>query len=355
MDPRPVPPTTSGRDLGAELCRIGWQCTAAQRQLVTIAADFAAGDTWLLDGSPTAAHWIAAALDVEVCTAREWVRIGLALRDLPRTDAAFADRGLSYSKVRQLTRVATPDIESELLEIATRTPAGRLGHALARWQSDHESDEETEQRHHRERSLTWRTDVDGMVVGAFRLPPALAAPLIAAIDTTVMRSRPATAPSGHDASAAPSWSQTVAEPEGEGASWPSLVQQRADALADLAGSGGGAITAEVVLHVRGDGCTLDDGTPIAGSIVERLVSSSFVSALIHDAEGRPINASERHRHPTRRQRRVVKERDRLCVDCGSGVLLEYDHDPDFEISRRTLVDELELRCAPCHQRRHKRA
>ena len=119
------------------------------------------------------------------------------------------------------------------------------------------------------------------------------------------------------------------------------------------GAGGGTLT-EVVLHVRGDGCTLDDGTPVAGSIVERLVPSAFISLLIHDAEGRPINASGRHRHPTRRQRRVVRERDRVCVDCGSTDLLVYDHVPDFATSRRTHVDELELRCAPCHHRRHAR-
>ena len=112
------------------------------------------------------------------------------------------------------------------------------------------------------------------------------------------------------------------------------------------------MTTEVVLHVGGDGCTLDDGTPISGSIVERLVPESFISAVIHDADSRPINASGRQRHPTRRQRRVVKERDRTCVDCDGSVLLQYDHVPDYDLSNRTLIDELELRCAPCHQRRH---
>jgi hypothetical protein len=77
--------------------------------------------------------------------------------------------------------------------------------------------------------------------------------------------------------------------------------------------------------------------------------------MIHDAERRPINASRRHRHPTDRQRRVVKERDRHCIDCGSHALLEYDHVPDFDRSRRTVIHELELRCAPCHHRRHARA
>ncbi len=49
---------------------------------------------------------------------------------------------------------------------------------------------------------------------------------------------------------------------------------------------------------------------------------------------------------------MVKERDRVCVDCGAATLLEYDHVPDFAQTGHTVVEELQLRCAPCHQRRH---
>ena len=339
--------TPTRRDIGDELRALGWQCSTAQRRLVHLAAELEESDRWLRDGSPTAAHWIADALDVEVCTAREWIRIGHALRHLPAIVAALDDRRISYSKARELTRVATPDDELELLAIAERTTAGRLRHALATWRQARESDEETERRHRRDRYLSWRTDADGMVAGTFRLPPADAAALTASIDTRVMRS---TTVGGHHAPAGAS-SGTRSD------AWPSLGQQRADALSALVrdaareGDGDGLVT-EVVLHVRGDGCTLDDGTPVPGSVVERIAPEAFISVLIHDAEGRPLNASGRQRHPTRRQRRVVRERDRGCVDCGSTDLLEFDHVPDFAATGRTLVDELRQRCAPCHHRRH---
>jgi hypothetical protein len=117
--------------------------------------------------------------------------------------------------------------------------------------------------------------------------------------------------------------------------------------------GGGEVVTEVVLHVRGDGCSLDDGTPIPETVVERIAPTAFIRALIHDAESKPINASGRHRHPTARQRRVVRERDGgRCVDCGSSELLQFDHVPDFDESRRTVVDELVNRCRRCHFRRH---
>ena len=125
------------------------------------------------------------------------------------------------------------------------------------------------------------------------------------------------------------------------------------AFTTVVADGTGEVTTEVVLHVRGDGCHADDGTPIPDTVIAELVPDAFVRVLIHDAEGHPINASGRQRHPSARQKRVVKERDQVCVDCGRPDLLEYDHVPPFDKTGRTLVDELELRCAPCHQRRHR--
>ena len=115
----------------------------------------------------------------------------------------------------------------------------------------------------------------------------------------------------------------------------------------------GRVDTEVIFHVRGDGATTDDGTPVCDSIIAELVPDAFLRVPIHDAKGKPINASGRQRHPTARQKRVVKERDRSCVDCGSHDLGEYDHVPAYETSRRTVVDELQLRCAPCHHRPHR--
>ena len=115
----------------------------------------------------------------------------------------------------------------------------------------------------------------------------------------------------------------------------------------------GELVTEVVLHVRGDGATLDDGTPLADTVVERIAPGAFLRAMIHDAEANPVDASNRRRHPTTRQKRVVKERDRTCRDCGSRNLLQYDHVPAHTESGHTITDELELRCAPCHHKRHR--
>jgi hypothetical protein len=319
--------------LREQLVEAGWQWSRSVRALVCLAAELDASLEWTLDGASTCAHWIATALDIDVSTAREWLRIGRALVDLEVVDTAFEQGRLSYSKVRALTRVATPDNEAELCALAERVPAGRLVPTLAAWRARRESAPETEQRQHAARRLTWHVDIDGMVVGEFRLPPGEAAILTTAVDAIVRGNRP-------DASA-------------DASRWPSLAQQRADALVELVQGGGARTVTEVVLHVRGDGCTLDDGTPIPRSVVERIAPTAFIRALIHDADRRPINASSRQRHPTARQRRVVHERDRGCVDCGSTELLECDHEPPYERTQRTVVDELRERCANCHHRRHR--
>jgi len=338
----------------AAVVAAGRRWSSGLRELVGLVAALDDSGEWALDGVRTCAHWVAGALDVEVCTAREWLRIGHGLARLPLIDAAFADGRLSYSKVRALTRVADADNEAELCELAQRVPAGRLPHALAAWLLRHETPDETEARHHATRSLSWRVECDGMVSGTFRLPAAQAAVVTAAVDTAVVRRRPrhrGTEPAkfaegGMGASADASMPPKVV-------GWPTVAQQRADALVDIISAGGTRVSTEVVVHVRGDGCTLDDGTPIADSVVERIAPESFLRVLLHDARSRPINASGRQRHPTTRQRRVVHERDGACVACGSTEFLEYDHDPAYEYSRHTIVDELKLRCWLCHYGRHR--
>ena len=232
----------AARPLTIQLSNALANWSTSQRTVVGLAADFADAGEWAAAGVASAAHWIGEVADIEVSTAREWIRIGRLLRSLTLIADAFLADELSYSKVRTLTPIAAPANQAELLEIATSVPAGHLGRALASWM-------------HRTSS--------------------------------------------------------------------------ADALEQLVGAGAGRLTTEIVVHVRGDGATFDDGTPLPISVVERIAPQAFIRALIHAADGRPVNASPKRRHPSTRQKRVVKERDQACVDCGASTLLVYDHVPDY--------------------------
>lgn len=323
---------SGARPLSSRLREIAETWAQSQYLLVVLAADFADSDEWASAGSSTAAHWLARVADVEVSTAREWIRIGRKLRTLPAIAETFRTRAISYSKVRTLTRIATPDNERELLGLAVGVPAGELGRVLALWFTKNTTPEHLARHQAGQRSVRWRTEADGMISFTLRLEPFIAATLISLLTTLVLRSR----------------AKPVA-----GREWPTVAQQYADAFSELLHGGVGEVVTEVVLHVRGDGSTLDDGTPIADSFVERLAPQSFIRALIHDAQGRPIDASNRRRRPTVRQKRVVKERDQSCVDCNRSDLLNYDHIPPYDQTRHTITSELQLRCAPCHHKRHR--
>jgi len=62
--------------------------------------------------------------------AQEMLRVAEALQELPVTRAAFARGELTLTKVRALTRVATPSTEESLLDLAGLLTASQLERAL---------------------------------------------------------------------------------------------------------------------------------------------------------------------------------------------------------------------------------
>lgn len=390
----------------AELAALGTEINANQYRVVHVAARFEEELEWFRLGHRSASGWIASQLQIQTSTAREWIRVGHALRHLPLIDAAFAGHEISYAKVRIVTRWADDGNEALLLELARERSANRLTVAIAKALADEgETDAERDVRLHDERSFTTWTDGDGMTVVRIVLAPSVAKPVVAAVDELVRRiaqtpmdaadepaasercDRPAAIADVADRKPIPSadafhepnvgeppptvttLSENTADslpstlrdlrrrwqPEQAGeAGIPSLTQQRADAFVTLFLGCDVDLTTEVVVHVRGDGITFDDGTPTTSQAVLRQLDHAFIRLLIHDAERRPINASRRQRHATTRQKRVVMEaHGHECVDCQSPDLLELDHNPSYRQTRHTVVEELEPRCAPCHRARHR--
>ncbi len=76
------------------------------------------------------AQWVAFRYGVTVREARELVRVAETLSELPAIRAAFARGELTLTKVRALTRVATPSSEEGLLELASALTASQLERAL---------------------------------------------------------------------------------------------------------------------------------------------------------------------------------------------------------------------------------
>ena len=90
-------PTGTRPSVRGEFTRYGRCWSSSITQLIALSVELDDSGEWALDGSPTCAHWIAATLDIEVGTAREWLRIGRALAHLPMTTNAFTNGGLSFT------------------------------------------------------------------------------------------------------------------------------------------------------------------------------------------------------------------------------------------------------------------
>ena len=91
--------------LGDEIAEMSAHLDAAIAQLLDLIREFDARGGWNT-GFRSRAAWLSWRIGLDLGAARERVRVARALGTLPRLAHAFARGGLSYAKVRALTRVA---------------------------------------------------------------------------------------------------------------------------------------------------------------------------------------------------------------------------------------------------------
>jgi hypothetical protein len=164
--------------LEAQICELAGHLAAATCRFLVLLADFDARRGWASGEMGSCAQWLSWKCQMSSGTAREHVRVARSLRDLPVIRARFAAAGLSYAKVRALTRIATPATEAGLAELAGPMTANQLERfARAHRQVSAVDDAEARVR----RRLTWRFEEDGSLSGTFRLPPLADAVLLKAL------------------------------------------------------------------------------------------------------------------------------------------------------------------------------
>ena len=132
------------------------------------------------------AHWLSWACSMTPGVAREHVRVAKALRRMPTVADLFREGRLSYSKVRELTRVVDIVDEQRLCQLALTATASQL----ARMISGFRSADGMRINQQAKRRMFWHELEDGMVEFRARLPKDEAALLIAAIDTAKDRFGP---------------------------------------------------------------------------------------------------------------------------------------------------------------------
>ena len=346
--------------IGDEIAELSAHLDAATARLLDLIRDFDARGGWN-NGFLSCAHWLCYRVGLEMGAARERVRVARALGTLPRLAQALARGELSYSKVRALTRIATPEIEERLLKVGLAGTADHVERIVRGWRRvDRKVEVEETARRHKHRTVQFYHDDDGMVIIRARLEPQAGAVVIQAITAAreALHQRVKNAPDG------------PAEPRYQDGSpeAPTFQQQEADALALVAETalhyginpGSPGERYQVVVHV--DAAVLADADAPGQSVVEdgayvpaetsqRLACDASRVVMRHDPDGRITEVGARTRTIPPALRRALEHRDQGCRFPGCGRRFGQGHHiRHWAHGGPTTLSNLTMLC-----RRHHRA
>lgn len=270
------------------------QVHAAMARLTRIAADFEAEDVWCDWGFSSCAQWLSVSAGLDPNSGREVLRVGEALRSLPKLSAAFASGTLSLDKLRWVTRVASPADEQAWLDIAQVCSGAQLIRICREFKKAL-GDQEAESLEAM-RSVDFSQRLDGLVMITARLLPEEAEIVSAAIEK-IQRE----------------------EPAAEGRDWS---QRDADAFVEVCRRGLAAEpdsdpVARVIIHVDepADRCHGRFRLPLRAA--EELSCDGQVQYQTHRG-GVPIDLGRARRVVSPQLSRALRARDGGCVFPGCG-------------------------------------
>ena len=176
----------SNDELAAAVATLAAHIHAATWRLLTLIAELDRRGVWADQGALTCAHWLGWACGIDAHTAREKVRVARALEGLPLLSAAAARGELGYSKLRALTRIASPENEADLVDIGLHGTAQHV-EKFVRLYRRAERAQETERAdaQHKDRELTYWYEDDGSLVLHGRFPPETGARILSALDAAM--------------------------------------------------------------------------------------------------------------------------------------------------------------------------
>ena len=130
--------------LGNRIAELAARIQAATYELLVLIREFDAGGAW--SGFASCAVWLSWRTGLAPGAAREHVRVAQALERLPKLSDAMRRGQVSYSKVRAVTRVATPETEQVLLDVALAGTAAHVERVVRAWRRTDRAAERDEGR-----------------------------------------------------------------------------------------------------------------------------------------------------------------------------------------------------------------
>ena len=338
-------------ELAAEICTLAGHINAASHRWLVLIAEFDRRNGWSDSATQSCAHWLNWKCGIAMGAAREKVRVARALESLPKVSAAMASGRLSYSKAREITRIACAATEDHLLMIAEHGTAQHVEKLVRAYRRCQEAEElSREARQQQTRSVMWRHDDDGSIVLTCRLPAEAGAQILKAVDIALENVPAGTSPEPVRFSA-----------------------RRADALALVAESflAHAAIEApgtdrhQIVVHVaaetlrdRGAGCCeFEHGPSMAAETARRLSCDASLLALIENDKGEPLNVGRKSRTVSAPLRRLLNARDKGCrfPGCANSRYVDAHHIEHWANGGETKPSNLLSLCRFHHRAVHEAA
>ena len=303
-------------ELAAEICTLTGRINAANHRWLMLVAEYDRRNGWSDGATQSCAHWLNWKCGIAMGAAREKVRVARALENLPKVSAAMACGGLSYSKVREITRVADARTEDYLLMIAEHGTAAHVEKLVRAYRRCQDAEElSREARQQQNRSVSYRYDDDGSIVLTCRLPAEAGARLLKALELAVDELPSDTASPKH-------------VPAGTSPPRVPFSLRRADGLTLVVESflahgvmeAAGGDRQQIVVHVAAETlrdrtagcCAFEHGPSMAADTARRLACDASVVVLIEDDNGEPLNVGRKTRTISAPLRRALNARDKGC-------------------------------------------
>ena len=340
--------------LEAEIVSMAADLAAAEAQWIIWIAEYDRREGWGSWGCRSCAHWLSWKCGLSLHAARERLRVGHALAELPAISEAFVAGQVSYSKVRALTRVADETNEQQLLDLAlcmTAAQVDKLAAACRRPDGDDEAVDAMVKR-----SVTRVRVGDGITRIMIEVPDDSAEVLWAGIEARV--------------------EELVDDAVGDsGGSRRDVIDQRggiaavrADAIIDIAQTartgdvdvdrdrdrraGYLHLTLEADSHKDTEPLVTLNGWALANPVARRWLCDIDGSVLIENKIGIPVAEGSRQRIVPRAMRRKLARRDaHTCrfPHCETTHNLHAHHIQHWVHGGATSLDNLVMLC-PYHHR-----
>jgi len=355
-----LPPDTS-EALGEEIVRCEvLQSGALYRQLQCLRL-FALGQSW--EGWDKIETWLEVKLGMSYKTANERLRVARSLARLPRIDEAFREGRLSYTKVRALHNVATPENEETLLEQARWASGAQLHRLLGPLRAEVRRAKSCQATRESQRAVHfWEHPSEDLGELRATLLPEEVATVRKALEVGVeLGIKQAREDRRQEAS--------CDQPDrgGRDSAAADLPPQRfgfADALVFMAESllanppRAGVPTGrrELLIHTVPDlsGGILETGGALTAETVRRLACDGATVPVERGPKGEVLDVGRRTRRLSPRLEKSLLVRDRCCrfPGCSRAAMLDAHHIEHWVEGGATKLDNLVRLCRTHHRSVH---